>query len=274
MSCFDNMPSNYFFRKTQGMLFQGKSETVQIDSEIFQRALFLTNANVQILKENAEGLFATLGMRNLSAFVGEMFAAALVKSSNGLLLKNPHQDGYPDLLVMTKEGRALLDTLQNNLQDKAPFSGFATGGIEVKATCGSVPTPKQLGKTGFKKPDIGDTRINFLRGYDWKAHHRQTNNLLGIVWDFIDGAPIIVAIFYSPVLGIEDWGKIVQPKEGGGRTTSVSIMTRDGIKKMYDGWIAVISDEHYRNFFDKFNSDRRFKQEALNDTAQVVSMPV
>jgi hypothetical protein len=51
-----------------------------------------------------------------------------------------------------------------------------------------------------------------------------------------------------------DWGKIVQPKEGGGRTTSVSIMTRDGIKKMYDGWVAVLDDQRYIDFFNKFNS--------------------
>ena len=82
---------------------------------------------------------------------------------------------------------------------------------------------------------------------EWKAHHRQTNNLLAVLWDFIDEIPTIVACFYSNNLTTDDWGKIVQPKEDGGRTTSVSIMGRTGIRKMCDGWIAVIDDPDYIN---------------------------
>ena len=40
----------------------------------------------------------------------------------------------------------------------------------------------------------------------------------------------------------------MKPKAGGGRTTSVSIMTREGIKKMYDNTLLVIDDERYINF--------------------------
>lgn len=42
-------------------------------------------------------------------------------------------------------------------------------------------------------------------------------------------------------------GRIVQPREGGGRTTSVSIMGRTGIRKMCDGWVAVLNDVDYIN---------------------------
>ena len=52
-------------------------------------------------------------------------------------------------------------------------------------------------------------------------------------------------------LVVDDWGRIVQPREGGGRTTSVSIMGKTGIKKMCDGWIAVIDKEEYINAFAK-----------------------
>jgi hypothetical protein len=45
-------------------------------------------------------VFALLGMRNLSAFIGEIFAAQMIRASNGLFRANPHQDGYPDLLLM------------------------------------------------------------------------------------------------------------------------------------------------------------------------------
>jgi len=142
------------------------------------------------------------------------------------------------------------------MKEKEPFSGFINGGIEIKATCGSVPTPAVLSKRGLQKPEIGDTRINLLTGYDWKAHHRETNNLLGLLWDFKDGVPFIAAIFYSSSLEEEDWGKIVKPKEDGGRTTSVSIMTREGIRKMHEGCICCIDDCRYMEFLGKYNSSK------------------
>lgn len=247
--------NTYILNKTDGggVTVKGKSQSLFISIEVFQKALNFTNENIDILNENTPVLFEILGMRNLSAFVGEMFVSALVKSSDGMLVKNPHQDGYPDLLAMTEEGHELWKRLANNNQDKRPFSGFETGGVEVKATCGSVPTPDFFRKRGLRKPEIGDERIDFIRGYDWKAHHRETNNLIGIYWDFIDKKPVICGLFFCGSLIESDWGKIVQPKEGGGRTTSVSIMTRKGIYKMYSNWIAVIKDKRYVDFFDKFN---------------------
>ena len=95
-------------------------------------------------------------------------------------------------------------------------------------------------------PDLLKTNtIHCTKTFDWKAHHRNTNNLLSILWDFIDGIPAIAACFYRNDLTTDDWGKIVQPKSDGGRTTSVSIMTSSGVKKMCDGWIAVIDSEPY-----------------------------
>lgn len=245
---------NYTFKNVKNIQFRGKKSRVDIEIGVFKQAVRNFDEAMSKLDEVADGLFSTLGMRNLSAFVGEMFAAALAKASDGFLIKNPHQDGYPDLLAMTDEGKKLLKTLEKNMQDKKPFSGFATGGLEIKATCGSVPTPAALAKKNLKKPEIGDERIDVMASYDWKAHHRLTNNLVGIVWDFVDGVPAIVGIFFSSSLTQNDWGKIVQPKDGGGRTTSVSIMTRDGIKKMYNGWIAVLNDARYKAFFNKFNA--------------------
>ena len=125
-------------------------------------------------------------------------------------------------------------------KDKSFFSPFKYGGIEVKATCGSTPSASII-----PKPLIGEQRITKLKTFDWKAHHRNTNNLLSILWDFIDGIPAIAACFYRNDLTTDDWGKIVQPKSDGGRTTSVSIMTSSGVKKMCDGWIAVIDSEPY-----------------------------
>ena len=92
-----------------------------------------------------------------------------------------------------------------------------------------------------------------MKGYDWKAHHRETNALLGLFWDFIDRKPTICGVFYCNTLTPDDWGKIIQPKEDGGRTTSVSIMTRQGVRKMYDNWVLVIDDPRYLDFFNRYN---------------------
>ena len=151
----------------------------------------------------------------------------------------------------------LFEKLSKNgqVREKSPFSPFQNGGIEIKATCGSVTTPERCRRMGLEeKPDIGDQRIDVLTGYDWKAHHRETNNLAGIIWDFIDDVPRIVAVFFSSRLTTDNWGVIIQPKEGGGRTTSVSIMTRVGVGIMYEDWVAVIgSDSRYINFLNKYN---------------------
>ena len=186
-----------------------------------------------------------LGLRNLSAFVGEVFNLACSRVSNNFIENNPHQDGYPDVLIMDKIGKSLWDSLHNRRREKEPFSPFEAGGIEVKATCGDLQTAKWFTNKGLGKPVIGEQRKDYVTGYNWKAHHRETNNLIGIIWDFIDNKPTIVALTYCNNLTEDDWGKTVTPKEGGGRTTSVSIMNKHGIAKMYSGLILSINDDNY-----------------------------
>lgn len=195
-------------------------------------------------------IFETLGMRNLSGMIGEYFARSVMKISNGKLESNLHQDGYPDLLLVdTPTKKQYFDTLytvKNGRRypiDKEHFSPFKYGGIEVKATCGSTPSASKA--KNITKPLIGEQRVSQINSFDWKAHHRTTNHLLGVLWDFIDGLPTYVAAFYQDNLEVKDWGAIVQPKEGGGRTTSVSIMNSQGIKKMCNKWVAVIDDPKY-----------------------------
>lgn len=231
----------------------GQVET--IGTEIFERALADVQLVIESLNDIPVDVFSILGMRNLSAFIGELFAKSLVKESENRYVGNPHQDGYPDLLLMDPHGMDLYETirLRNGLRDKSPFSPFANGGLEVKATCGSVPTPAMCAKLNLNKPHIGDTRIDLMKTYDWKAHHRETNNLVGILWDFLNGTPKIVAVFFGSDLNPEDWSEIIQPKEGGGRTTSVSIMRREGVAKMYRNWIAIENDHRYINFINRYN---------------------
>ncbi len=248
------IPEDYAVRQTDHVVFSRSNEQINVLS------LTLTSA-INVAHELVDDMYAidldiakTLGMRNLSAFIGELVAAAIVKTSNGLFRANPHQDGYPDLLLMDKVGTHEWERLKGRQNEKTPFSPFSTGGIEIKATCGSVPTPAIFAKRKVNRPQIGDTRIHSVTGYDWKAHHRETNNLLGVLWDFIDRRPRVVALFYCNKLNENDWGAIIHPKDGGGRTTSVSIMTRHGVHKMYEGWLCVLAAGGYAKFLNHRNN--------------------
>ena len=234
----------------------------ELDPNIIKASIEGFNSSIKRLRDFEVDIFGLLGMRNLSSFVGELFGSFLLKESNGLFVKNPHQDGYPDMLFLDKFGRPLWDSLASRIREKMPFSPFKTGGIELKATVGSVPTPKELAKIHMKKPVIGDQRIGLLKSYDWKSHHRETNNLIGILWDFIEGAPVIVAIFYSNELTTKHWGKIIQPRKGGGRTTSVSIMPRAGVAVMYRGWLVALDDPKYISFLNSHNRGTLIDREA------------
>lgn len=226
------------------------------NQQVLDAINFCNNA-LQTLDEQTKqfdiNIFEVLGMRNLSGMVGEYFGKSVMRCSKGALHSNLHQDGYPDLLLtntppLLKYYKSLY-TIKNGKKypkDKALFSPYKYGGVEIKATCGSTPPASTM-----PKPLIGENRIAKVNSFDWKAHHRETNNLLAIFWDFINEVPTIAACFYRNDLTIDDWGKIVEPKAGGGRTTSVSIMTSTGVKKMCHGWIAVIDKSEYIDTFSK-----------------------
>ncbi len=247
---------NYIMNENNAVTIMGESI---ISNEDLLQAINFCNKAIRTLDEQTKqfdiNIFEVLGMRNLSGMVGEYFAKSVERFSDGNLHSNLHQDGYPDLLLTnTKERRCYYQSLYTEIagkkypKDKSLFSPFKYGGVEVKATCGSTPPASVT-----PKPLIGEQRIANLMSFDWKAHHRETNNLLSIFWDFIDEVPTVAACFYRNDLTIDDWGKIVQPKTDGGRTTSVSIMTSTGVKKMCHGWIAVIDEEPY---IDAFSSKK------------------
>jgi hypothetical protein len=213
----------------------------ELDPQFVLEAVQATTRLFDELHRVSPHVFALLGMRNLSAFVGAAFIEELSKATSRTLILNPHQDGYPDLLLMDKPGRAMWVAIADaQIRDKGPFSPFPGGGLEVKATCGAVPTGAVLAKRGLQKPAIGDQRIQLITGIDWKAHHRETNYLMGLIWDFVGGLPAITAVTYRNDLSEEDWGNIISPRSGGGRTTSVSIMTKAGVAKMCSNTILAL----------------------------------
>lgn len=242
------MNREYIQNRNQKVSYKG---TVILSSQDVVDAMNYANTALKELSDTTMrfdiNIFETLGMRNLSGMIGEYFARSVMRISNGKLESNLHQDGYPDLLLVdTQRKKKYFETLYTVKDgkrypiDKDHFSPFKYGGIEVKATCGSTPPASKV-----PKPLIGEQRVSLINSFDWKAHHRTTNHLLAVLWDFIDGLPTYVAAFYQDNLKIEDWGEIVQPKEGGGRTTSVSIMNTQGISKMCRNWVAVLNDEDY-----------------------------
>ena len=227
-----------------------------ISGDVISEAISKTNRVFVELSSVVPYVYELLQMRNLSAFVGAAFCQELAMSSNGLLRLNPHQDGYPDLLLMDQKGQQHWNDLEGQHQEKDPFSPFVMGGIEVKATCGDVPTARVLSSRGLPKPGIGDSRIDLVTNLNWKAHHRETNYLLALQWDFMDRIPAIAAVMYSNCLDENDWGNIVQPREGGGRTTSVSIMNRRGVSKLASNPVFVMDDSRYRDLLARFSRVR------------------
>ena len=239
------MPSLRIIKNQQLNFKRAGSLNNPFPSSILTNAVDEFNRIIKTFEDMEIPIGDFLGLRNLSGFIGEVFNYSVVKKSNGYVRKNQHQDGYPDLLVMDATGKSEWDKVQDKLYEKSPFSPFAGGGIEVKATCGDIQKSTWFSERKIKRPQIGDPRIDYANKYTWKSHHRDTNNLCALIWDFIDKKPTIVAIMYADDLLVEDWGKVVQPKEDGGNTTSVSIIKTSGVDKLYKGLIAIIDDPDY-----------------------------
>ena len=106
------------------MEFLDLSKKIQIREEIITSAELIeaataTNSYIKSLvsafDELGFDIFYSLGQRNISGFVGEIFKHILAAKHEGFIA-NPHPDGRPDILsVDTKEIRAVLLQLTNAL---------------------------------------------------------------------------------------------------------------------------------------------------------------
>ena len=231
-----------------------------LEPSAIRECVVSSNIAIELLHDVSQlygiDLFETLGLRNLSSFIGETLKNQIAHVLPDKLIRNPNQDGYPDLCTLTPEGKVYID--QNRMPDgsinpdKSLWSSYSYGGVEIKATCGNTPSASVA-----PKPKIGESRLPSMTHAEWKAHHQETNRLLGVFWDFIDGLPTILAVFFRNDLDTtigetnKDWGKIQQPKAGAGRTTSVSIMKQgrtenDGVKKMGKGWLVLPEEQNLR----------------------------
>ena len=132
------------------------NKVIITNSQILQAIEFSNEALISLDKQTKEfeiNIFEIMGMRNLSGVVGEYFGKSLQKFSNQNLQSNLHQDGYPDLLLTNSDDKLAyyhtLYTVENGKKypkEKALFSPYKFGGIEVKATCGTTPPASQVPK--------------------------------------------------------------------------------------------------------------------------------
>jgi hypothetical protein len=152
-------------------------------------------------------LYDIIDLRMLSGLIGEMFVSELC-SVLPFLKKNPNIDGYPDLLdVSSSEARDAIPTLSSDSFIKFPF-----GGLEVKNTFGVKKSKTDIPHRQSRLQRIQPVLV-------WKAHHRETNNLIALHCDYVNSVPQIIAAFFADNLDPSDWTEKQQPKEGSTMTS-------------------------------------------------------
>lgn len=191
-----------------------------VNIDHISQALADTNS---ILRSLPYTLFRSIDYKTTSAMVGALFCNSLAELTDGIV--NPIEKGHPDIIPAAGK-----DASERQLR-KYPV------GLEIKCTVGNIQTGANL--------RAGETRVGRLTGLTWQAHHREVEELLGLVWDFLNTSdkfnfPCITAAFYSDTLIEEDWGNISGTT---GRNTKVTGMRVAGKKKMGVGWLALAKNE-------------------------------
>jgi len=174
-------------------------------------------------------LFNSIDYKTTSTILGRVFSAKLAKETGSIV--NPIEKGHPD--IIPKEGKDASEAELRNYPE----------GIEIKVTAGNVEKGSPLKR--------GSTRINYIRGITWQAHHREVEALLGLIWDFSNNEntnPVITGAFYSDLLNVNDWGTISGTT---GRNTKVTGMRVSGKNKMGNGWILIINNPKYIECYQK-----------------------
>ena len=200
-----------------------------VNAKQINDAVVQTNTNLQNLPYT---LYRSIDFKTTSAVIGSIFCDTLAANvKHGIV--NPIEKGHPDIIPVSG-ANASEEELRNYPQ-----------GLEIKCTVGNI-------KKGAKLK-AGKARITKLEGITWQAHHREVNELLGLIWDFVNSEckfnfPVITGAFYSDTLIEDDWGKISGTT---GRNTKVTGMKISGKLKMGSGWIALIDRQEYLDKFER-----------------------
>lgn len=165
-----------------------------VDANDIKQAVEQTNT---ILSDLPSNLFKSIDYKTTSAMIGAIFCNTVANLTDGIV--NPIEKGHPDI-IPASAADASEEALRNYQE-----------GLEIKCTVGNITTGANL--------RAGETRIDNLTGITWQAHHREVEELLGIVWDFVDNGqnfnhPAITGAFYSSELSEDDWGLSVEQPAG------------------------------------------------------------
>jgi hypothetical protein len=200
---------------------------------------------VQAIQECNEGLasfpphiWSSIALKFSGAVIGEFFAASIANACGAF--RNTVEQGYPDVLPIEAENATEIE-----------LRHYPTG-LELKGTCGNIPTGKLV--------KAGVARVDSLSSINWKAHHREVENLLAFVWDFYPiknniSTPCITAAFYCANLCEDDWGAISGLN---GRSTKLSNMAKAGRDKMASGLVCILDDKSIKNKYQKIFKNIKF----------------
>jgi hypothetical protein len=188
-------------------------------------------------------LYALLGQRNLSGFVGEVFARFAASRLQGYRA-NPHPDGRPDLVDVSSSERLKFLTdvcFSNPTAGGGPryplrehLAPFKFGGIEVKATIGKM-------KGRASSFAVGQSRADAVTALTFWGHHTSCRSMLGVYYDYFpfrNASPQIAAIFFLELVEA-DWNPVSIGKPGSKKTSNTSLSS-SGQSKLRKGLLTYL----------------------------------
>lgn len=209
---------------------------VNLGFEVSYKEVLIAVENLNVfLSTLPPNLYRSIDFKTTGAMIGAIFCSKLVEQMPDSAI-NPIEKGHPDIIPLSA-----VDSSEEILRNY-PI------GLEIKGTIGNLKTGTNL--------RAGQTRIQDLTGITWQAHHRDVNNLMGIIWDFVNPIgdfyfPTITGVFFSKSLNPDDWGEISGTT---GRNTKVTGMRSSGKHKMGEGLVLIYdNNEHIRKYSRMLN---------------------
>jgi hypothetical protein len=193
-------------------------------------------------------IFYSLGQRNISGFIGEIYKNILASKFEELI-PNPHSDGRPDILTLDSPEaieyyhQCFITLNGKNIPEKDLFTPFKYGGLEVKCSIGSSSRYTKKYNHTFS---LYEPRVGTLDSITWWAHHNSSNNLLGLYYDYYkeeNNVPQVVAAFYSE-LNASDWNKVSHGKSENKKTSNTSL-NKSGLEKMKSNCLFYVDKQSY-----------------------------
>ncbi len=245
------------------MVFIDYGKTIDISGFSLSSAELITVAEetnnyirnlVPIFSETGFDIFDSLGQRNISGFIGEIYKNILANKHEELL-PNPHPDGRPDIIAVNSPKAAaylsecFVEVNGRKVPIKDKLSPFRFGGLEVKCSIGSsgtTQTERYISSFGHSFR-LYEPRVGYLSGITWWAHHGSADNLLGLYYDYYadyNGTPQILAAMFSELTG-DDWNAVSHGNPRKKKTSNTSL-NKYGLAKLKSNCVFCVSDEAYQ----------------------------